>query len=175
MTDQTTHQQARSPQFDERAERLAFAQWDTMTNSLSPAMSAFVEGDDRNIHPNAIDRWEAWKASALRASQGNYPAAPESSSESPRWISVRDRMPPDGDEVLVCVDYDDGSGPYVMLDRWAMHHEDPLGMGGPTIETGFDWDNNDPHDVSHWMPLPAAPSPGAEGVVKQDLTSGGPT
>lgn len=75
----------------------------------------------------------------------------------PAWTSVRDRMPPDGDEVLVCVDYDDGTGAYVMLDRWAMHREDPISMGGPTIETGFDWDNNDPNDVSHWMHLPQPP------------------
>lgn len=75
-------------------------------------------------------------------------------AEADDWISVRDRMPPDGDEVLVLVDYDDGSGPYVMVDRWAMRREDPLGMGGPTIEIGFDWDNNAPDDVSHWRPMP---------------------
>jgi hypothetical protein len=80
------------------------------------------------------------------------------SRDAPEWISVDDRMPPDGDEVLVCVNYDDGSAPYVMVDRWVMNREDPLGMGGRTIETGFDWDNNDPLDVTHWMPLPAAPS-----------------
>jgi len=72
----------------------------------------------------------------------------------PTWINVRDRMPPDADEVLICVDHDDGNGPYVMVDRWSMHREDPLGMGGPTIEIGFDWDNNAPDDVTHWMPLP---------------------
>lgn len=75
----------------------------------------------------------------------------------PAWISISERMPTDGDEVLVCVNFDDGSEPYVMVDRWVMNREDPLGMGGPTIETGFDWDNNDPLDVTHWMPLPQPP------------------
>lgn len=73
------------------------------------------------------------------------------------WASTEDRMPNDGEEVLVCVNYSDGSGPYVMLDRWVMNREDPLGMGGPTIDMGFDWDNNEPMDVTHWMPLPAPP------------------
>jgi hypothetical protein len=78
-------------------------------------------------------------------------------AEPSGWISVNDRMPEDGQEVMVCVNYDDGSDPYVMVDRWAMNREDPLGMGGPTVETGFEWDNNDHHDVSHWIPLPQPP------------------
>lgn len=105
------------------------------------------------------DQMRAYAAEAVARAL----AASAPSREVPGWISVKDRMPPDGDEVLVCVDYDDGSEPYVMVDRWVMNREDPIGMGGPTIETGFEWDNNDPLDVSHWMPLPAAPSTSGEG------------
>ncbi len=95
--------------------------------------------------------WWGWNA-ALDAHRQQEDRKPVTG-----WVSTDDRMPDDGQEVLVCVNYSDGSGPHIMLDRWAMGREDPLGLGGPTIETGFTWDNNDPLDVTHWMPLPPAP------------------
>lgn len=62
-------------------------------------------------------------------------------------------MPPDDSEVLVFT----RSG-HIELDRWEEQHEDPIGMGGATIPIGFYWSCFEFEEISHWMPLPGAPS-----------------
>lgn len=68
------------------------------------------------------------------------------------WIKCSERMPPDGDEVLIFT----RSG-HISLDAWDEVHEDPIGMGGPTISIGHYWGAWEYEDISHWMPLPKPP------------------
>ena len=68
------------------------------------------------------------------------------------WVSTQDRMPPDDAEVLVFT----RSG-HITLDRWEEQHEDPIGMGGPTIPIGVYWSCWEFEDITHWQPLPEAP------------------
>lgn len=71
------------------------------------------------------------------------------------WISVEDRLPePDSGEVLVWL-----SGGRCAFDEWHMHREDPTGMSTThTLEMGLMWRDYEFEDITHWMPLPAAPS-----------------
>ena len=71
------------------------------------------------------------------------------------WVSVYDRMPDTDNQVLVYVP----ANKYmkVQIDSWSMQREAPLSFSSATIETGFAWDNFEFEDVTHWMPLPAAP------------------
>lgn len=70
------------------------------------------------------------------------------------WVSVEDRMPkPDSGEVLVWL-----SGGMYALDEWHTYREDPIGMSIiHTLDMGCMWRTFDFEDVTHWMPLPAAP------------------
>jgi hypothetical protein len=79
---------------------------------------------------------ERERASALRAKH----AVPEG------WISVKERMPSEGDAVLV--------------------HNETIPRAGPIIArwNGHGWSSKlGTADVTHWMPLPAAPSATGEG------------
>jgi hypothetical protein len=70
------------------------------------------------------------------------------------WIAVADRLPePDAGEVLVWL-----TGGRCAFDEWHMHREDPIGMGGPTLEMGYMWRDYDFEEITHWRPLPAAPA-----------------
>lgn len=77
MTD--PQQQALPPQFDERAERTAFMKWCFMTNGVTPAMEAFIGGDNDAIHHERFDSWLAWEAGVKRALAASAPSreAPE--------------------------------------------------------------------------------------------------
>lgn len=69
------------------------------------------------------------------------------------WVSVTDRLPePDNGEVLVWL-----TEGRCAFDEWHMHHEDPTGMGGATLEMGPMWRDYEFDEVTHWMPLPRAP------------------
>ena len=87
-----------------------------------------------------------------RAMIAAAPAAP--AAEPVGWISVDDRMPkPDSGEVLVYL-----SGGMFGLDEWHTHHEDPIGLSTThTLDMGQMWRTFDYEDITHWMPLPAAP------------------
>lgn len=76
--------------------------------------------------------------------------------EPPRWVPVDERLPPEGVRVLVYVPTC-GLLP-IQADEWNEQREDPLGMGGPTVSTGHMWDEHEFEEVTHWMPLPAAPA-----------------
>ena len=75
----------------------------------------------------------------------------------PQWVSVTERMPEPGSEVLVWVVSTPGHPGYAMLDEWYMHREDPIGLGGPTIECGYMWRENDYEEVTHWATIPSPP------------------
>ena len=75
-----------------------------------------------------------------------------------RWVSVLERMPDSDDPVLVYTPKN--AHAKVWIDRWQMQREAPLSFSSATIETGFMWDGFEFEDVTHWMPLPAAPSGG---------------
>lgn len=106
--------------------------------------------------------WAAWQAARSADTSGA------------RWVSVDERMPDTDDEVLVWVTSPWAKTAYSMVDSWYLHREDPTGMGGPTLEMGYLWRENDAEDVTHWMslpePPPAAPG-GPAGARRQDENS----
>ncbi len=70
------------------------------------------------------------------------------------WISVEDRLPAvDSGEVLVWLNI--GS---CAVDEWITYREDPLGLGGPAIETGCGWRSYEFEDIACWQPLPSPPA-----------------
>lgn len=73
----------------------------------------------------------------------------------PRWVPVDERLPPEGVRVLVYVPTCELLP--IQADEWNEQREDPTGMGGPTIATGYMWDEHEFEEVTHWMFLPTAP------------------
>jgi len=77
------------------------------------------------------------------------------------WMSM-ETVPELGTECLVWLRYTlDGPG-FPGIDTWDVQREDPLGMGGPTIETGVGWNDNDCNDVLYWIALPPPPDVGID-------------
>lgn len=126
------------------------------------------------MRPDWVDRvqWSEWKECTeavardyWRYSAGDwiyearalYTASPPAAPSVPasQWIACSERMPDVGTQCLVWVT---GQGGFCDIDIWDEQHEDPLGMGGPTVAIGVYWNSNDPDDITHWMPLPEAPS-----------------
>jgi hypothetical protein len=71
------------------------------------------------------------------------------------WISVQDRLPTVGEQVLVYVP--NSQYGKVQIDTWDMQREAPVSFSSATIEIGHGWDNHEFEDITHWMPLLAAP------------------
>ena len=86
----------------------------------------------------AADMWNACRAAMLQA--GNSPVTPDC------WIPVSERMPADGDIVLVV---DDGC--------FVCEAQHRSGNFYSTARGGDDFFETECRDVAHWMPLPAAP------------------
>ncbi|MEG1350096.1 MAG: DUF551 domain-containing protein [Hafnia sp.] len=84
------------------------------------------------------ESYDACRTAMLQA--GNSPVAPDG------WIPVSERMPSDGDIVLVV---DDG---YFVCE--AQHRS---GNFYSTVRGRDDFFETECRDVAHWMPLPAAP------------------
>lgn len=103
---------------------------------------------------------DAWSEPLVREyARAAIASSAASQGEPDGWISVHDRMPEPGTECLVWIVRNPfAKEPYVFIDTWDVLREDPIGMGGPTIETGLGWGDNEFEDISHWMPLPGAPS-----------------
>lgn len=72
------------------------------------------------------------------------------------WISVEDRLPPVGEQVLVYVP--NSQYEKVQIDTWDMQREAPVSFSSETIEIGHGWDDHEFEDITHWMPLAATPS-----------------
>jgi len=73
------------------------------------------------------------------------------------WTPMHKQDPPVGTECAVVVRYSLDSPAFVCVDTWDIQVEDLLEQGGPTIETGVGWNDNDENDVIAWMPLPPLP------------------
>lgn len=79
---------------------------------------------------------------------------------APQWIACEERLPEAGVEVLVwladaaVIKY----GCQIAIDTWDEQHETPVAWSSATIPIGEGWDSSaDWQDITHWMPLPAAP------------------
>lgn len=106
--------------------------------------------DGRYFYAHVELAWGAWKAAL--ASRSTHPAA------GGGWISVSERLPERDVQVLVYVPGAKYSK--FQIDEWVVYREDPIGMGGPTIETGEGWGEHDYEDVTHWRTLsPPPPEP----------------
>lgn len=76
------------------------------------------------------------------------------------WVPMHERPPAPGTECLVLVRYTMDRPPFCTVDKWEEQREDPTGMGGPTIATGYGWNDNYESDVIAWIAIP--PHPPAE-------------
>ena len=68
------------------------------------------------------------------------------------WID--DKPPEPGTECVVLVKGTRPGITFAAVDTWDVLREDPIGMGGPTIETGVGWKDHDYDDVVAWFKLP---------------------
>ncbi len=79
--------------------------------------------------------------------------------EGVRWHCIENNdYPATEADCLVWIDKGSKWGPHPYLTKWSMQREDPTGMGGPTIETGYGWDDFYEGEVTHWMLLPPPPT-----------------
>lgn len=102
--------------------------------------------------PDEFVRWAKSRASHALSIIAAAPAAPSG------WISVFDRMPDEGDTVLVFKPNDRFRE--IDFDTWDMQSECPVSFSSVSVETGLGWnDTHDFYEISHWMPIPAPPAP----------------
>lgn len=75
------------------------------------------------------------------------------------WISVEDRLPAIGQTVLVWSKQSWEKEPSLKIDCWDEQREAPVSFSSETIPVGPGWDEHDDfYQVTHWLPLPAAPN-----------------
>lgn len=98
----------------------------------------FWDGD--YVHSGVQRRWESWQASrsALLVVKAQGPAS--------QWISCGERLPADGDAVLV---YDE-LGTHGVIYTVQMSSLSIAYLAGEEFSEAW-------RGVTHWMPLPAAP------------------
>ena len=68
------------------------------------------------------------------------------------WISVQDRMPSDESVVMAW------NGDSIVFERWMERHESPVEWSSVTVPIGKAWDEHEFEEITHWMPLPPAPT-----------------
>lgn len=118
---------------------------------------------NRVTHPELVRQLDQLKTKVWREEQKRLAAHPTPASvdakpeQDMRWISVAERMPDTEDEVLVY--FPTAKYNKVDLDCWRMQHESPVAWTSQTVEIGMMWDNHEFEDITHWMPLPAHPTP----------------
>ena len=71
-----------------------------------------------------------------------------------QWIPCSEQMPEEGTVCLVAL-----TNRMVEIDCWREQHECPVSFSSATIPIGIYWDNYQYEDVTHWQPIPAAPTP----------------
>jgi hypothetical protein len=81
------------------------------------------------------------------------------------WVSVDERVPAKDEPVLV---FSPDGAMGVSIDEWCTYHESPVSWSSATFITGEGWANHEFEQVTHWMPLPAAP--GAPATVRAERT-----
>lgn len=75
------------------------------------------------------------------------------------WISVNDRVPAVGQEVLVFGQSPWEKAPSIKVDLWDEIHEAPVSFSSATVSVGEGWTENDSEDdITHWRELPPAPA-----------------
>jgi hypothetical protein len=74
-----------------------------------------------------------------------------------QWIPMHERAPAPDTDCVVYLRYSLDRPPFIATDRWEMQSEDPTGMGGPTMETGYGWRDNFESDVIAWMAVGELP------------------
>ena len=68
-----------------------------------------------------------------------------------QWVSVQERMPDLGAEVLVYSKQPWEKKPSIKFDTWDEQHEAPLSFSSATIPIGPGWDQHDDFEsVTHW-------------------------
>jgi hypothetical protein len=103
-------------------------------------------------------RWAALSTKpAMLAASPPAPPTPQPAAQPLTWTPMHEQAPPIDTDCAVMARYTLDQPPFVTLDRWEIQHEDPTGMGGPTIETGYGWNNNHENDVIAWLALPPRP------------------
>ncbi|MEG4669602.1 DUF551 domain-containing protein, partial [Enterobacter cloacae] len=104
--------------------------------SVPDAIEMDDDFDSAFEHGKAVG-WNAYRAAMLQGADGNSPVIPDG------WVACSERMPEDNaeQEVLACFKGGDISTLYYFEGRW----DDAYGIV-PIRQ-----------DVTHWMPLPAAP------------------
>lgn len=146
----------------------AFARW--VLAAATPAASELSDCDLlRRAATEAADYLEAvarktsrdgvWDrctsiAGDLRlALAGAAPAAQQPAEGG--WISVDERMPEDGQTVLV---FTPGMPVLdIWIDTWREQHEAPVSFSSATVPIGLGWDDHEFEAITHWQPLPAPP------------------
>jgi hypothetical protein len=108
-------------------------------------------GDEDLIYEQGkIEGWNACRSAMLQA--GNSPVTPDC------WIPVSERMPPSGgseQRYVLAADFSNHYWPNIPNTQVGVYG-DWFNDGNPTWDDG---DGEDLHlkEVTHWMPLPAAP------------------
>lgn len=102
-------------------------------------------------HKEAIHDWSE------RAKEAEEKLAAPQPEAQPQWISVEERLPPINTEVLVAFD----GISLASTGQYTGHPKDKGGWCYPSENYGTCDDGGDPK-VTHWMPLPSAPSAQAE-------------
>jgi len=71
------------------------------------------------------------------------------------WIPSSERLPAKDVEVLTY----DSSADHVFVNQWCDWWEAPVSFSSKTICVGEGWETGEFENITHWMPLPASPSP----------------
>ncbi|WP_105287599.1 DUF551 domain-containing protein [Escherichia sp. MOD1-EC5110] len=128
--------------------RAAFA---NVTIQPEPVVPDEIEPDDSNTF-DYVDGWNACRAAMLHSAEpvsqayklnaldGNSPVTPDG------WISCSERMPDDGQHVIILCD-----GAFVL---YAQYRDSEF---FDVVRNGEEFFETQSRNVTHWMPLPEPP------------------